>query len=88
MTLDERLWLFPMDFALKTIGKTQAPISQIVTNIVTKYIPDFDARSITLRPSGRGKYIAVTAHLYLTHKEQIEGIYADLNAHREILWAL
>jgi len=88
MSINEQLWDFPMDFTLKTIGLSDAPLSQIVSDIVTRYVSDFDASTIALKHSSKGKYTSITALLRFENKEQVEGVYRDLNAHEAIVWSL
>lgn len=82
------LWEFPVDYALKVMGLASAPLTDIVTQILCTHAPDFDAARISIRASSSGKYHSVTAMVYLTHKEQVEGIYRDLHAHPDIVMTL
>jgi putative lipoic acid-binding regulatory protein len=81
---NEHLWDFPMDYPVKILGEAQHPLAQIVADILRRHVPDFDPAGITMKPSSGGKYISVTAMIYVTHKDQINGMYADFAATPEI----
>jgi putative lipoic acid-binding regulatory protein len=85
---NEALWDFPMDYPLKVLGEAQHPLAQIVAEILLRHVPDFDPASIAMRPSSGGKYISITASVYVTHKGQINGMYADFAAHAAIKMVL
>lgn len=86
--INPALWEFPVDYPLKVMGLASAPLTVIVTEIVSTHAPGFDASRISVRASSSGKYHSVTAMVYLTHKEQVEGIYRDLHAHPDIVMTL
>ncbi|HET8708634.1 MAG TPA: DUF493 domain-containing protein [Pseudomonadales bacterium] len=86
--INPELWEFPVDYTLKVMGLASAPLTEIVTQIVLTHAPDFDATRVSIRASSSGKYHSVTALVYLTHKEQVEGIYRDLHAHPDIVMTL
>lgn len=85
---NEHLWEFPMDYPLKVLGEARFPLADIVAEILLRHVPDFDPNTITLRPSSGGKYVSVTTSVYVTHKGQINGMYADFAAAEEIRMVL
>ncbi len=88
MPLDETLWQFPVDYMLKVIGRADVDMVNMVSRIVANHVEDQHCHSIKTRPSRNGNYVAVSAMLYLTHKDQVEGIYRDLSLQRDVLWSL
>jgi putative lipoic acid-binding regulatory protein len=88
MGITEQLWDFPVEFTLKTIGHADAPLTEIVTEIVSRYVKDFDASTISLKASAKGSYVSVTACMRFEDKAQVEGVYRDLNDHDAIVWSL
>lgn len=88
MGITEELWEFPVEFTLKTIGHAHAPLAEIVTEIVSRHVNDFDASTIELKASSKGKYTSVTARMCFEDKAQVEGVYRDLNDHEAIVWSL
>lgn len=81
---NEHLWEFPMDYPLKVLGEAQHPLAQIVADILLRHVPDFDPATLNLKPSSAGKYVSVAAVVHVTHKDQINGMYADFAATAEI----
>jgi putative lipoic acid-binding regulatory protein len=81
---NEALWEFPMDYPVKVLGESQYPLAQIVADILLRHVPDFDPATISMKPSSGGKYVSVTATVYVTHKDQINGMYADFASAQEI----
>lgn len=85
---NEALWEFPMHYPLKIMGEAQHPLREIVANILLKHVPDFDPSTLTERPSSAGKYVSVSATVYVERKEQINGMYADFAACAQIKMVL
>ena len=88
MGITEELWDFPVEFTLKTIGHAREPLADIVTEIVSRHVKGFDASTIELKASSKGKYTSVTACMRFEEKSQVEGVYRDLNDHEAIVWSL
>lgn len=84
----EELWEFPMDYPLTVMGEARYPIAQLVADIVSRHVPDFDASVIIIQPSSKGTYVSVRATFRVHRKEQINGLYADLAAEPMIRMAL
>jgi uncharacterized protein len=89
---EETLLRFPTSFPIKVMGRRvndgNAQFAQIVTDIVLKHAPDFDAATLEMRPSKNANYIAVTATINATSKMQLDDIYRELSAHPLVLMAL
>jgi len=88
VSINEDLWDFPCDINLKVMGLSHHPMVEIVTEIVERHVTGFDRSTILVKNSKKGKYISITATVSLTHKHQVEGIYADLEKREEIAWKL
>ena len=86
--LNEQLWQFPCEYPLKVMGNAEHPLVDIVRDIVTRHIHDFDPAQITHRLSSTGKFISVTATMNIDNKTQIEQLYLELHMRKEILWTL
>jgi uncharacterized protein len=89
---EETLLKFPTAFPIKAMGRRvndgNAQFAQIVTDIVLKHAPDFDAATLEMRPSKNANYIAVTATINAQSKMQLDDIYRELSAHPLVLMAL
>lgn len=85
---NEALWEFPCQYPIKIMGLANEPMTQIVTDIVCRHVAEFDSATLELRASSGGKYVSITASLYIERKEQINGLYADLAACPQIKFVL
>ncbi|MDF3030273.1 MAG: hypothetical protein K0R03_831 [Moraxellaceae bacterium] len=85
---NEALWEFPMHYPLKIMGEAQHPMREIVANILLRHVPEFDPSTISERASSAGKYVSVSATIYVERKEQINALYADLAACAQIRMVL
>lgn len=83
MNINEKLWDFPCQLPLKIMGPADAPLREAVERIVLTHTPDFDVNTIEIRLSRNGKYQSLTISTYVTHKEQVLGLYADLAKHQQ-----
>ena len=87
MSVNWALWDFPCDYNLKVIGSSRYPLKDIVTDIVAQHVPNFDPSKISIRPSKKGNYHALTVHMPITEKTQLINVYQALHQRKEILQA-
>lgn len=85
---NDELWVFPMDYPLRILGEAQYPLADIVTAILLRHVPDFNPATLSEKPSSGGKYVSVSTIVYVTHKDQINGMYAEFAATPEIRMVL
>jgi putative lipoic acid-binding regulatory protein len=86
--LREDLWIFPALHSVKVMGLATAPLADIITAIVQSQVPAFTLESPRVQPSRNGTYVSLTFSVYLTQREQLQAIYADLAAHEAVKWTL
>ena len=84
----ETLLKFPTLFPIKAMGKRDNGFAQAVLAIILQYAPDFDARTIEMRPSKNGNFLSVTATINARSKAQLDDIYRALTSHPLVLMAL
>jgi hypothetical protein len=77
----ESLLEFPCDFPLKIVGETRDEFLPVVTEIVTRLAPDFDAANVTQKQSSGGKYVSLTCTVNATSQLQLDDLYRELSAH-------
>ena len=73
----ESLLVYPTDFPIKIMGKTQPGFAQSVLEVVHKHAPDFDAATIELRASRENTYLSLTCTILATSREQLDALYKD-----------
>ena len=88
MADDDTLLQFPCDFPIKAMGEASAAFETVVLEIVQRHAPDFDHETVRKRPSRNGRYLALTVTIRARDKAQLDAIYAELSAHRQVLMAL
>jgi uncharacterized protein len=84
----ESLLQFPTSFPIKAMGRREDGFAQAVLEIVLKHAPDFDAKTLEMRPSKNGNFLSVTATINATSKAQLDDIYRGLTSHPLVLMAL
>lgn len=77
----ESLLVYPTDFPIKIMGKTQPGFAQAVLEVVHRHAPDFDAATIELRASRENTYLSLTCTIRATSREQLDSLYRDLCDH-------
>ena len=85
---DATLFDFPCSFPVKAMGLAETDFDALVTDIIRRHVPDLPEGAVRVRPSRRGKYVAVTVVIEATSREQLDAIYKDLSAHERVLMAL
>ena len=85
---EETLLRFPTPFPIKAMGKREDGFAQAVLEIILEHAPDFDARTIAMRPSRNGNFLSVTVTINARSKAQLDGIYRALTSHPLVLMAL
>lgn len=84
----ETLFEFPCEFPVKAFGLAGPELAETVLAIVHRHAPEVGPGDLSLRPSGKGRYEAVTVTITARSKEQLDAIYHDLTASPMILMAL
>lgn len=72
---------FPTDFPLKIMGRSVEGFTEAMVAIVLEHAPDFDPATLETRPSRGGNYLALTATINATSREQLDRIYLALTGH-------
>ena len=69
---------FPCDFPIKVMGRKQQGFAQEVMDVVLRHAPDFDPKTIEMRPSRQGRYLSITCVVRATSREQLDALYQEL----------
>ncbi|MBM7332554.1 MAG: DUF493 domain-containing protein [Alcanivorax sp.] len=81
MAIREELWDFPHVMQLKVMGAADAPLEEVVVTVLETHLGDFErGLNLSRKPSAKGSFVSITANITVHNKEQVEGIYRDLNA--------
>jgi putative lipoic acid-binding regulatory protein len=79
---------YPCDFPIKVMGRKEPGFAQQVLAIVLRHAPDFDASSMQMRASRRGRYLSLTCTVRATSREQLDTLYRELCDHPAVVMVL
>jgi uncharacterized protein len=79
---------YPCDFPIKVLGNTRAGFAQAVLDIIQRHAPEFDAASMEMKTSKRGRYLSVTCVIRATSRDQLDGLYRELCDHPMVVMVL
>lgn len=86
--LNDDIFNFPCEFPIKAMGITSSTLETTVFNIVKQHAPDINKKNIKSRPSSNSKYTAITITITARNRKQIDSIYLDLTACKDIIMSL
>ena len=72
---------YPCAFPIKVMGLKVDGFVHAITEVAERFDPNFDARTIELRPSKGGNYLGVTLTVQATSREQLDDLYRALTSH-------
>lgn len=79
---------YPVDFPIKVMGRKEPGFARTVVDIVRKHAPDFDESTVEMRPSKKDTYLSVTCTIIATSREQLDGLYQELNDQPAVVMVL
>ena len=79
---------FPCDFPIKIMGRKQQGFAQEVMGVVLRHAPDFDPKTMEMRPSRQGRYLSITCMVRATSREQLDALYKELCDHPGVVMVL
>jgi hypothetical protein len=82
MLINKQLMDFPCNFTIKVMGVNHVNLVNEVVAVISRYSDGFDPnQDITTRLSSNSNYVAISAVIKATSKEQLDTIYLALNKH-------
>lgn len=85
---DDTLLEFPCDFPLKIMGAATDEFRSLAIGIVTRHFGELPRASIEERQSRGGRYLSLTCTVRAQSKAQLDAVYRELTACRQVLVAL
>jgi putative lipoic acid-binding regulatory protein len=79
---------FPCDFPIKIMGRKQQGFAQEVMDVVLRHAPDFNPKTLDMRPSRQGRYLSITCVVRATSREQLDALYQELCDHPGVVMVL
>jgi putative lipoic acid-binding regulatory protein len=59
-----------------------------VLDVVRRHAPEFDAASVDMKTSKKGKYLSMTCQIRATSREQLDALYQELCDHPMVVMVL
>ena len=88
MSEPETLLQFPCAFPIKIMGRMEEGFADAMVEVVLRHAPDFDAATITMKPSSGNKYLSLTCTINAVSKQQLDDLYREISGHPLVLMAL
>ena len=87
-TEQESLIEFPCHYEVKVMGKDNHDFHSEVRRIVSVHCEAVEDHHFRQRSSSKGKFISVTAKVYVENRAHLEALYGDLRASDHVLYTL
>ena len=84
----ESLLEFPCRFPIKAMGLDEAEFEAHVLQIISAHVDDIGPDDVSIRPSSKGKFLAVTVTIVAQSQEHLDRVYRNLTASERILYVL
>lgn len=88
MTDNGSAFEFPCDVPVKVFGRNDDGFRRAALEIVKTYFPDFAEARLTERLSRRDRYLSMTLTVWVENRSEIDALYTELSAHKEVLMVL
>lgn len=85
---DETLFEFPCLFAIKAMGETGDEFRRTIVDIIKLHVAELSDDQIRQKLSRNGKFTSYTVTIMAISKQQLDAIYQDLSAHKDVMMAL
>lgn len=79
---------FPLEIRLRVIGHNTEDFPDFVLERLRQFFPYLKDEAIDWRPSHGGKYLAIHAALMAESQEQLDAIFRDLSAQKQVLYII
>jgi uncharacterized protein len=79
---------YPCAIPVKVMGHRVDGFADAMAAVAREFDPQFDERTIEMRPSKSGNYLGITLHIWATSRAQMDALYARLTSHPMVKVAL
>jgi uncharacterized protein len=69
---------FPCQYPVKVMGEAHASFHTEVLAVFQRHAPGVTDEHMSIRPSAKGNYVALTIVIHATGKEQLDVLFTDL----------
>ncbi len=85
---DETLLEFPCDFPIKMMGRDTPEFHSTARKIIEKHTGPLDDNAIQSSLSSKGRFVSITVTVNARSQQQLDDIYREVTAHKDVLMAL
>lgn len=85
---EESLLEFPSDFPIKMIGRDTPEFRSLARALVEKHAGAIPDSALQAAVSRNARFVSITATIRATSQKQLDDIYYELTAHKDVLMAL
>ena len=71
---------FPCDYPIKVLGRSHDDLQSVIFEVFERHAPGFDQTTLTIRPSSKGTFTALTLTITATGRDQLDALHQDLMA--------
>lgn len=79
---------YPCTLPVKVMGERVDGFADAMASVAREFDPQFDARTMEMRPSKNGNYLGITLHIWATSRAQMDALYQRLTTHPMVKVAL
>lgn len=76
---EEQLLSFPCEFPVKVMGRDSGDFHEAVQTVVDRHVPAEDQRDRSTQGSSAGRFVSITVVIEARSREQLDGLYRELN---------
>ncbi len=80
--------LYPCDFPVKVVGFPRANFEADVMAIIRTHAGGLKEEDVSRKTSAGGKYISLTVRIVARNREQLDKLYAELNAQDAVIMVI
>lgn len=79
---------FPCDYPVKAMGPNTEKFKQEMLFIVQKHFHEVTPSDMRTNQSKTGKFQSVTITVHAKSRLQLEALYSEIKAHKDVKWTL
>ena len=79
---------FPCTYPVKAMGANTEKFKQEILFITQKHFVQVKESDVRTNQSKTGKYQSVTIPVHATSRDQLEALFKEINAHKDVKWML
>ena len=80
--------IYPCEFPIKVIGENSEDLKKTIIKVMSSFSEVVNPDEMSIKPSKNGTYLSITFKIVAQSREQIEKIYSELHAQKEVKMVL